>query len=75
MVLNYFKTLKIKPSKSLIIGDRLNTDILMAKEVGSNGMLVLTGDTKREMCQYSNVKPDFILDSVASIHDKYDVTN
>ena len=47
----------------------------MAKEVGSNGMLVLTGDTKREMCQYSNVKPDFILDSVASIHDKYDVTN
>jgi len=36
------------PSKMIMIGDRLDTDILMANQAGVDGCLVFTGVTRSE---------------------------
>ncbi|TBL48092.1 HAD-IIA family hydrolase [Obesumbacterium proteus] len=45
----------------LMIGDRLYTDIKMANNAGIDSVLVLSGDTKREDIEVSDVKPTYIL--------------
>lgn len=55
-------------SKTLIIGDRLHTDIQMSKNAGCLGMLVLTGESTRDQLETSEIKPDFILNSIADLY-------
>lgn len=57
----------LDPGKTLIIGDRLHTDILMAKNVSCHGLLVLTGESTRDQIEDSKVMPDFVLNSIADI--------
>lgn len=45
----------------IMIGDRLYTDILMAKNFGIDSILVLSGDSDRYMVENSNIKPTYIL--------------
>lgn len=52
-------------TRTLMVGDRLHTDIAMARDVGCRGLLVLSGETGREQLEDSSVIPDFVLDSVA----------
>lgn len=54
--------LKLKPEDVLLLGDRLETDIKMGKNVGMKTALVLTGYSKREEIEKSKIKPDYILD-------------
>jgi HAD superfamily hydrolase (TIGR01457 family) len=54
--------LKAKPEETLLIGDRLDTDIAMGKALGMRTALVLTGATKREDVDKSRIKPDYVLD-------------
>lgn len=54
-------------TRTLVIGDRLFTDIAMAKEAGCLGLLVLTGETSREHLEGAAVQPHFVLDSVAAL--------
>lgn len=65
------KIKKLDPCETLMVGDRLNTDILFAKNIGANSVLVLTGITTRDDARVAepNQKPDFICDSVANIPD------
>jgi HAD superfamily hydrolase (TIGR01450 family) len=58
---------KLDPSQVLFVGDRLHTDIQMAKNAGSRSLLVLTGETTRDVCQDSPIQPDYILPSLASL--------
>ncbi len=51
----------------LLVGDRLETDILMARNARCPSALVLTGVTTREMLQTSNIQPDYVLASIADI--------
>ncbi|MBI5967242.1 MAG: HAD-IIA family hydrolase [Deltaproteobacteria bacterium] len=51
----------------LLVGDRLETDILMGKKVGMATALVLTGVTNRETLGQSNIQPDYVWESVAEI--------
>lgn len=46
------------------VGDRLYTDIATGVNNGSNGILVLTGETKLSDVESSDVKPDIIFDSL-----------
>ena len=48
----------------LLVGDRLSTDIRMAREAGMVSALVLTGATSLADIAPSTVQPDFILDSL-----------
>ncbi len=50
-----------------VVGDRLETDIRMAKENGLLGILVLTGVTKAEDLKLSPVQPDYVLESIAEL--------
>jgi NagD protein len=59
--------LGLKASECLMIGDRLETDILMGKTAGMSTALVLTGVTRREDLAQSSVIPDYTLESVADI--------
>ncbi|RMX11136.1 HAD-IIA family hydrolase [Vandammella animalimorsus] len=54
----------LNPQKTLIVGDRLHTDILMSKKFSCYGLLVLTGDSTRDQVEDSKNQPDFILKSV-----------
>jgi len=54
-------------SNALVIGDRLDTDVKGAKSAGLRSLLVLTGVTKLDDLDKSEVKPDYILNNLAEI--------
>lgn len=58
--------LNVKPENCLMVGDRLHTDVEMAKKCGLWSALPLTGDTKiDEITKLElNKQPDFILDRI-----------
>jgi len=57
---------KFKGNKkqTVIIGDRLETDILAGKRVGISTVLVLTGVTNKEDIEKSEIEPDWIFDGI-----------
>jgi ribonucleotide monophosphatase NagD (HAD superfamily) len=59
--------LGLQADDCLMIGDRLETDMLMGKNAGMATALVLTGVTQREDIPHSSVQPDYTLESVADI--------
>ena len=59
----------IEPDEVAMVGDRLYTDIRMAYDNGFQSILVLTGETKLTDLEHSEVRPTYVLDSVADIID------
>lgn len=59
--------LALVADRTLLIGDRLATDIRMAREAGMASALVLTGATTRDDVARSPFTPDYVLDSVSAI--------
>lgn len=59
--------LELGATDCLMIGDRLETDMLMGNNAGMATALVLTGVTQRDDLAHSSVVPDFVLDSIADI--------
>lgn len=59
--------LGVPPELCLMVGDRLETDILMGQQAGMDTALVLTGVTRREDLRGATVQPIFVLDSVAEL--------
>lgn len=59
--------LGLPPERCAVVGDRLETDIRMAKENGLLGILVLTGVTRPEDLERSPIKPDHVLPSLAEL--------
>lgn len=51
----------------LVVGDRLNTDILLGERAGMETAVVLTGVTDERRLAASEVTPDHVLDSLADI--------
>mgnify|MGYP001028962478 CR=1 FL=1 len=51
--------------RTLMVGDRLSTDILMGNDLGLDTALVLTGVSSRAMLEGSEAHPTYVLDSVA----------
>lgn len=60
------------PRETLVVGDRLDTDLAMGKRVGMTTVLVLTGIATREDIPDSSVDPDYVLDSLGDIGDVLD---
>lgn len=59
-------------SEFAIIGDRLDTDIRMGREHGVLSILVLTGETDKQMLSLSKIKPDFVAQSLLSLVRYFD---
>jgi 5'-nucleotidase len=52
---------------AVMIGDRMDTDIIAGTEAGMRTILVLTGVTRREEVERFPYRPALVLDSVAQI--------
>ena len=50
-----------------MVGDRLYTDVATGVNHGLVGILVLSGETKREDLASSDVKPDLVFDRLSSM--------
>ena len=60
-------SLGIEPAETLIVGDRLETDMRMGLDAGARTTLVLTGVTTREALAASDLTPDLVLERVADL--------
>lgn len=56
-----------KVEDCLMVGDRLETDIMMGKQFGLATALVLTGVTDKNKLAASQLQPDYILDCVGQL--------
>ena len=59
----------IKINRTLMVGDRLNTDIAFGKKCGLDTLLVLTGVTTENGLKNSDIKPDYYLPSIKGLID------
>ena len=57
----------LSAAQCLVVGDRLETDVVMAQRAGAVSALVLTGVTRREHLPRASIQPDYVLESVADI--------
>ena len=55
--------------ETLVVGDRLYTDILCGVNAGVETALVLTGEATREDAAASSYKPDYIFETVAQLYE------
>jgi HAD superfamily hydrolase (TIGR01457 family) len=63
------KKLGLNANDCLMVGDRLETDILMGNQAGMSTALVLTGVTRRDDLAHSPVLPKFVLNNISEISD------
>lgn len=57
----------VDPDGTVMVGDRLYTDIEMAVRAGTASILVLSGETTRNALEESGMEPTHVLNSVAEI--------
>lgn len=57
----------LQPECCAVVGDRLETDIRMAKEHGLTAILVLSGVTKSTDLRDALFQPDYVLQSIAEL--------
>jgi 4-nitrophenyl phosphatase len=67
MALLALETLKLPASSCLVVGDRMETDILFAKNAGMPSALVLTGATSRSDIAKYSYAPDHVFESLVDI--------
>lgn len=67
MVNCVLKKLEIRPEDTVIVGDRLYTDIATGKNAGVDTICVLSGEATMEDIESGDVKPTWIFDSVKDI--------
>lgn len=60
------------PGSTAMVGDRLSTDIMMARDAGMVSILVLTGEAQREDLAQSPVQPDYVFESVGELGEVLD---
>ena len=58
-----------KPEETVMIGDRIYTDVACGVNAGIDTVLVFSGETTREMWAQSDVKPTWAVDNIADIYE------
>jgi NagD protein len=69
MLESVFARHNLSPREVALVGDRLYTDIRMARDAGAVGILTLTGETKRadvESCP-QNQRPEIIVNDLGEL--------
>jgi HAD superfamily hydrolase (TIGR01450 family) len=64
--------LKLPRESCLVVGDRMDTDILFAKKARMDSALVLTGATSRGNLPEYDYSPDYVFDTIADIETLFD---
>ena len=55
------------PQETAMVGDRLYTDMRMAKDGGLISILTLSGETRRESLKNADLQPDCIVEDVGEL--------
>ena len=58
-----------KPEETVVIGDRIYTDVKSGLQAGALAILVMSGETTREILDASADKPDLVLDHAGQMMD------
>lgn len=61
------KALNAEVEETLMVGDRLETDILGANRIGIHTAAVLTGVTSQAEIDQNDIKPDFVYQDITSL--------
>jgi len=61
---------RLQPDNLAMVGDRLYTDMLMARRAGALGVLVLTGETTAEEAARQIPPPDLVVADIAEFGEK-----
>ena len=56
-----------KPQETAVIGDRIYTDVKSGVNAGTLAVLVMSGETTKEILDSSDVKPDLVLQDASEI--------
>ena len=67
MIKHKIEELGLDASNCAMVGDRLYTDMEMAKRAGVHGILVLSGEATMEDLERSGLKPTLVVGSVSSL--------
>jgi NagD protein len=59
----------VRADQIAVVGDRLYTDIAMARAAGAMGVLVLSGETTRARAEVAQPRPDLIVENVGELGD------
>ncbi len=65
------KRMRAAPAQTLVLGDRLETDILGAVRLNLKSALVLSGVTRREQLAASNYQPDWVFDDITDLSNNW----
>ena len=61
------RTINAHSEESVMIGDRMDTDIISGMESGLRTILVLTGATSREQVERYPYRPTWVRQSIADV--------
>jgi len=70
MLHGLLQKLGLHPDNLLMVGDRLYTDIVMARQAGTLGVLVLTGEATTEEAANHSPPPDLVVSDIAALGEK-----
>jgi HAD superfamily hydrolase (TIGR01450 family) len=70
MLYGLLQKLAMRPENLLMVGDRLYTDIVMARQAGTLGVLVLTGEATTEEAARYSPPPDLVVPDIAVLGEK-----
>ncbi len=59
--------IKVRADECLVVGDRLETDIVMGHAAGARTALVLTGVTRREQLAHAPITPDYVFENIGEL--------
>jgi 4-nitrophenyl phosphatase len=69
------KRMNASPEQTLVLGDRLETDILGAVRLNLKSAMVLSGVTTREELAHSNYQPDWVFDDISDVMQHWSMIN
>jgi HAD superfamily hydrolase (TIGR01450 family) len=67
MVAFHFHRTGLSPDRCAMVGDRLHTDMAMARSVGMKAIAVLSGEATRDAIEREPIFPDVVLNSVSDL--------
>lgn len=65
--------LELPADRCFVVGDRLNTDIELGKRAGMTTVLVKSGITTEADLDGSDIRPDYVVDSLADVPDALEI--
>ena len=61
------QTLGVEARDCVMVGDRIETDIVMGKRLGLATVLVLSGITRADDPRIAELRPDLVVDSIRAL--------